>query len=560
MIGIALLENYKEGTMEKKFEPTNPGQTRRGFVKTASFALAGAAAMGLAGCAPSGSTNTSTPNDTWDEEFDVVVVGGGIAGHAAALTVATEGSGATCLLVEKGATPSGNSPFCKGDSIWTKEPNALAAYVKRLAHGTTPDDVVEAYAQGCAEIYDWVLEMGANKEEMSFTEPATKDSLDKHNAEYREVEDSYAFGYFAIGKKKDVEIKGPNHVQVFLEQAVNQHSDVVDYRTNTPLVDLVQDSETGAILGVVVGDKNQKRIRAKRGVVMCLGGFEHSPEMMQTYLGQGAAVPGAGSMNTGDGHRICTKIGADFWHMNNVAGFWMAGRDLKNTTYTNPPIFKPAPKGFGITVGINGRRFYMDWDGYNIREKYPYMSDMSVHVGSRHGHMQFGGEWPHLPMPSKAWFVFDSEGLAQGAIPPSADGATPDAKGYAHAANTIEELATKMEVPVEELTTTVTQWNECCDNGKDIFFHRPESTLFPVKTPPFYAQLCAPSFLNTDGGPVRAANGAILDHDGNPIPGLYSAGEFGSIWGHYYEGGGNVAECLVFGRISAKSALGNEPK
>ena len=56
---------------------------------------------------------------------------------------------------------------------------------------------------------------------------------------------------------------------------------------------------------------------------------------------------------------------------------------------------------------------------------------------------------------------------------------------------------------------------------------------------------------------MRSAKGEILDYDGNPIPGLYSAGEFGSIWGHYYEGGGNVAECLVFGRISAQNALAN---
>ena len=533
-------------------------QTRRGFVKTAGIALAGAAAMGLAGCAPSatgsGDATAKAGDITWDEEFDVIVVGAGIAGNAAALTVATEGNGASCLLIEKGSTPSGNSPFCKGDAIWTKDVAAMSSYMKELSHGTTPDDVLEAYAQGLGEIYDWVIEMGANKEEMSITEPTT--DPEERNAEYHELENSYAFGYFAIGKNTDVEVKGPDHVQVFLQDAVAQHSDIVDYRTSTPLVDLVQD-ESGAIVGIVAGEKTPTYIRAKRGVILCLGGFEHSPEMMQNYLGQGAAVPAAGSLNTGDGHRICARIGADFWHMNNCAGFWMAGRDLENTTYTNPPIFKPAPKGFGITVGVNGRRFYMDWDGYNVREKYPYMSDMSVHVGSRHGHMQFGGEWPHLPMPSKAWFLFDAEGLAQGAIPPSTTKGEPDKEGYALAANTIEELAALMEVPVDELVTTVDQWNECCANGKDAYFHRPESTLVPVQTPPFYAQLCAPSFLNTDGGPVRAANGAILDYDGNAIPGLYSAGEFGSIWGHYYEGGGNVAECLVFGRISARSALGN---
>ena len=190
--------------------------------------------MGLAGCAPSatgsGDATAKAGDITWDEEFDVIVVGAGIAGNAAALTVATEGNGASCLLIEKGSTPSGNSPFCKGDAIWTKDVAAMSSYMKELSHGTTPDDVLEAYAQGLGEIYDWVIELGANKEEMSITEPTS--DPEERNAEYHELENSYAFGYFAIGKNTDVEVKGPDHVQVFLQDAVAQHSDIVDYRTS----------------------------------------------------------------------------------------------------------------------------------------------------------------------------------------------------------------------------------------------------------------------------------------------------------------------------------------
>lgn len=533
-------------------------QSRRGFIKTASLVAAGAAAVGLTGCSSSDKGGMSAADVKWDEEFDVIVVGAGAAGNAAALTVATEGNGAKCLFIEKGKNPAGNTPFCKGDSIWTEEPETLAKYIELLSHGTTPDDVIEAYAQGCSEIYPWILEMGANKDEMSITLPATKDTPEDRNAEYHEYEHSYSFGYFAVGMNKDVEVKGPNHIHKFLQEAVAKHSDVVDYRPATPLLDLIQDAETKAVLGAVIGDeKDKKYVKANRGVIMCIGGFEHSPEMMQNYLGQGKAIPAAGSGNTGDGHKICARLGADSWHMNNAAGFWMTGRDLNNSSFSNPPIFKPSAKGFGITVGINGRRFYMDWDGYNIREKVPYMSDLSVHVGSRHGHMQFGGEWPHLPMPSMAWLIFDKDGLEAGAIPASTT-TDPVKDGFAHSAESIEELAKIIEVPVDELKTTVDQWNECCANGKDIYFHRPASTLTPILNPPFYAQYCCSTFLNTDGGPVRSAKGEILDYEGNPIPGLYSAGEFGSIWGHYYEGGGNIAECLVFGRISAKSALARQ--
>ena len=114
-----------------------------------------------------------------------------------------------------------------------------------------------------------------------------------------------------------------------------------------------------------------------------------------------------------------------------------------------------------------------------------------------------------------------------------------------------------MEVPADELSKTVAQWNDFCARGEDLAFYRPADTLQPVATPPFYAMLCVPSMLNTDGGPVRGAHGEVLDPFGEPIPHLYTAGEFGSVWGHLYQGTGNVGECAAFGRISARSALAN---
>lgn len=64
-----------------------------------------------------------------------------------------------------------------------------------------------------------------------------------------------------------------------------------------------------------------------------------------------------------------------------------------------------------------------------------------------------------------------------------------------------------------------------------------------------------PARLNTDGGPRRNAKGQILDPNGNAIPGLYAAGEFGSVWGYLYQGNGNVGEALAFGRISARNFI-----
>lgn len=174
-------------------------------------------------------------------------------------------------------------------------------------------------------------------------------------------------------------------------------------------------------------------------------------------------------------------------------------------------------------------------------------------VGSRHGHQQFGGEWSLLPLPSVMWFIYDQDHASDAYIDGSSD---PVADGYAVSAGSIEELAGLIDVPAGELTETVGLWNSYCEDGKDLSFHRPPSTLNPVSTAPFYAMKLCCELLNTDGGPRRNAQAQILGVDGEPIPGLYSAGEFGSFWSHLYQGSCNLSECLVFGRLAVQHALG----
>ena len=130
--------------------------------------------------------------------------------------------------------------------------------------------------------------------------------------------------------------------------------------------------------------------------------------------------------------------------------------------------------------------------------------------------------------------------------------------GWAVQADTVEELAETIGVPADELAKTIDIWNEIAERGEGIQLYRLAEDMAPISEPPFYAIKCTPEFVNTDSGPVRSARAEILDLDGNPIPHLFSAGEFGSIWSNMYQGGGNLAECLIFGRIATRSALGVE--
>ena len=95
--------------------------------------------------------------------------------------------------------------------------------------------------------------------------------------------------------------------------------------------------------------------------------------------------------------------------------------------------------------------------------------------------------------------------------------------------------------------------------GKDEDFGRDSETLEPINKPPYYGIPIVPTFLNTQGGPRRNRKAQVVNPFGEPIPRLYSAGELGSIYGFLYQAGGNIGECLAFGRIAARNAVTEKP-
>ena len=533
--------------MEGEYAMTNENQqgtktTRRNFLKGAGLALAGATAFGLAGCA-SGEADSASSNEKRDGEYDVIVAGAGIAGLTAAITVADEGDGASCLVVEKDSLPNGNSPFCAGWQLYFDETDGPMNYLGHLIGESTPEATIRAFVEESKENLNWILGLGAKEEWLNIYEP---DPSGEETNEYAEYPDDNTVGFLLFKTEGDQ----PHHIHEFLFSEMKKRNDTIEYKASTPLESLVRDASTGEVTGVVAGGKSY---RAKRGVIMCTGGFESDPDMLRDYTGV-KGYPYAGKANTGDGHRICMKAGADFWHMHGGAQYWLSLRNVENTQFVST-LYSFTVKQHGITVGVNGRRFYQDFDACSNFKKYALPdTDITRNVGYRHGITQFGGDMAHLPLPEKGWFVFDQAGLDAGACPEETS-TDPVGDGWAVSADTLEELAKVIEVPEDELLKTVKQWNEFVDKGEDLAFYRPSDTLTGLNQPPYYAMLCAPALLNTDGGPVRNEKGEILDPFGQAIPGLYSAGEFGSIWGHLYQGGGNVGECGAFGRISARSAL-----
>jgi hypothetical protein len=134
----------------------------------------------------------------------------------------------------------------------------------------------------------------------------------------------------------------------------------------------------------------------------------------------------------------------------------------------------------------------------------------------------------------------------------SADNQAEIAAGYVLKADTIAELATKAGIEPAALQASVDTWNAAVDAGKDEEFGR-TTQLSKITTAPFYITEMALSFINTQGGADRNAAHEVLDWEGTPIPRLYAAGEFGSVYGFLYQGAGNIPEAIG-GRTAGASA------
>jgi uncharacterized protein with FMN-binding domain len=128
------------------------------------------------------------------------------------------------------------------------------------------------------------------------------------------------------------------------------------------------------------------------------------------------------------------------------------------------------------------------------------------------------------------------------------------AKGWIVKADSIRDLAAKMNVDPAGLAAQIEEYNGYCRAGADPQYGVDAQYLKPVAKGPFYAFPVKASLTNTQGGPKRNTRCEVLDVRGNPIPHLYSAGELGSFYVDIYNGGGNLSECLYSGRTAGANA------
>ncbi|MGW9263205.1 FAD-dependent oxidoreductase [Gordonia terrae] len=464
-----------------------------------------------------------------NSDFDVVVVGAGGAGLAAAATAAENGSRAIVFEAESsigGSTALSSGMFtAAGTSV--QESAGIADSADRmfqhymdLNQWRVLPGPTRAFCRETADVVDWLLALGVDVPPLQTTN-AHESGITRAG-----MEDS-ARGHVPRGEGQAI-------VDVLSRRCASLGVDVV---LNTRVDDLVRSGD-GSIAGVRV---DETEVSAPN-VVVASGGFTRDVHALERYFPEGLAagddlfvVSGTGSR--GDHLRFADKhrLGL-FGH-----GWGLTVLTARIQTAHHWTSGFPPPS-----------RLYVDGNGVRcMDEDAPYAISGGIYR-DRGGVM---------------WAVFDEAGRL--ALPEGYKDWSPDRvseevqRGTIETADTVEQLAARMGVPGVALAGSVAAFNDYCHSGVDDEFLRHETraakrqpTPPAVDTGPYYAVRLVPGELVCTHTGLRIDDRArVQDELGRAVPGLYAAGEAaGGVLGNRYVGGGNaVAHALAFGRIAGRN-------
>jgi succinate dehydrogenase/fumarate reductase flavoprotein subunit len=528
---------------------------------------------------------------SWDHEVDVVVLGSGGAGLTAALAAAV--AGASVEVFEKAPTVGGTTAV-SGGIAWVPAHNRspdeeltvadALRYLRAQSLGSMDDALVETFVRSGAAMLDFVEAHSGVRFEIAEGFPDYRPELPggrptggrSHSpapfdltelGEWGSRITSFPADWSNVGfdaetrarlhaaideQTSDLCVAGTALIAGLLKGVLDAG---VSLRVNARAEELI--CENGEITGVrVLLAARSVKVRARRGVILGTGGFEWDRVLAQAFLRgpmHGAVSP---PNNTGDGLRMAMAHGAELANMGEA--WWVPIVQIPGDTIEGKPrsrsvrLERTRPRS--IIVNAAGRRFVNEACDYNsMAGAFQYLDPRGGYVNDR------------------AWMVFDSVHLQRyGFLGVEPGQPAPD--WYCESAD-LAELAAKTGIDADGLSRTIQQWNRHVAEGADPDFGRGSSaydgywgdqsattlagkTLGPIDTAPYYAVPVRIGAMGTKGGPRTDDDGRVLHVSGEPIPGLFAAGNaMAGVTGRAYGGaGGTIGPAMVFGYRAGHAA------
>ncbi len=446
-------------------------------------------------------------------DYDVIVIGSGAAGLAAAVTAHDAGASVIVLeadnIVGGSSRLSGGHFYAAGTSIQREagitddSAEDIFSYYMTLNQWLVEPAVARAYCDNAAPTFEWMRSLGV---------------------QYL-PERVYISGIDTVPRGHPPEGEGLAVVKILDAERIERDIDLALMTRATGLIE-----ENGEVVGVTAGDQE---VRAG-AVIIASGGFGHNPEFVEKYWPDAHehgdrvwAISGPKAM--GDGITLGEQAGAT------SAGF---NRGLLLLTPGFNRDLEVAVPPWCILVSREGRRFTAETAPYTVM----------AGLFKRNGFV--------------AYAVFDEETRKQADDMPVGPSWTSEAllnyaeQGRIFRSESLEDLAEQAKINVAPLLGTVEKYNESCADGVDHDYFKPIG-LSPIKTPPYYAVEVRPSVIAWTGYGLRIGPETnVVGKDERPVQGLFAAGEtVGTLHGdRYIGGGGSFGPALTFGRITGREA------
>lgn len=532
--------------------------SRRTFLRGAALAGGAIAAAGLASCSPQPKTSTADAKidaaagaHPWEQapepitdiaekkEYDIVIVGAGIAGISAAEAAAR--NGAKVVVIEKSAQVNARGVDVGniGSRVQKEagidiDPREATRLLCQWSQQTVNRNLIYTWASRSGAVFDHVAELaearGIHMIQADGSSGTAKLGWDTLPERWR------VFPTAASFVSEDGVSDNTNLGRVLESAAADAGAEFV---FAARAEQLVGNAETG-VSGVIVTSKDGKHVQynASKGVVLATGDIGSNEEMLKEFspisLRSDVNAYMPEGCNTGDGI---------------LMGVW-AGAAMSRSEAA-PMIHQFAFSNYDFPL----TSFYMSWLSVD-RRGVRYGADLPFEPYLTNARMCTPG--------NVAWSIFDADyrEYVKRQMPDTYEGHLEWTDhvfdefvdgDFLVKADTLEELADKLGIPADSLANTVEEYNALYEAGTDLDFDVPAQFLTQVKTPPFYASPNLCSRLVVPFGLHVNDDSQVCTEDDEPIDGLFAIGNVqGDFFAYTYPvhcPGVSHGRCVTFGQL-----------